>query len=88
MTKKAVEFSSKPKGKKEAPVLPVNQWVAKAGKGAKDDVKLTLRVPGPLHIAFKTRCVQEGITIQDKVQAMIEAYVAVADQSIPRPPEG
>ena len=78
MSKKAVEFSSRPKPKKEAAIPTPHAWVDKAGEGAKAAVKLTLRVPGPLHIAFKTRCVQEDITIQDKVLAMIEAYVAAA----------
>jgi hypothetical protein len=79
MTKKAVAFSSKPKPKKERPIPSPNEWVAKAAEGADAAVKLTLRVPTPLHIAFKTRCVQEGISLQDKVQAMIEAYVSTAD---------
>jgi hypothetical protein len=79
MTKKAVEFSTRPKPKKENSIPSVNDWVAKAGEGADAAVKLTLRVPSPLHIAFKTRCVQEGISIQDKVQAMIEAFVTTAD---------
>jgi hypothetical protein len=86
MTKKAVEFSSRPKPKKERVIPTPHDWVAKpAGEGTQAEVKLTLRVPSPLHIAFKTRCVQEGISIQDKVQAMIEAYVSTADNP-PRPP--
>lgn len=85
MTKKAVVFSSRPKPKPERAVPSPHDWVARpAGEGAAT-VKLTLRVPGPLHVAFKTRCVQEGVSIQDKVQAMIEAYVAAADNP-PRPP--
>lgn len=76
MTKK-VEFStSRPKPKQERVPTP-SEWVA---KGSGDPaVKLTLRVPSTLHIAFKTRCVQQGISIQDKVLAMIETYVATAD---------
>ena len=30
-----------------------------------------------MHTAFKGRCVLEGVTIQDKVQELIEEYLAV-----------
>ena len=29
-----------------------------------------------MHTAFKGRCVLEGVTIQDKVQSLIEDYLA------------
>jgi hypothetical protein len=78
MTKKAVEFSSRPKPTKDRVIPSPRDWVAQAGTGPAAAVKLTLRVPSALHVAFKTRCVQEGISIQDKVRAIIEAYVANA----------
>ena len=38
--------------------------------------RLTLNLPAAMHTAFKGRCVLEGVTIQDKVQTLIEHYLA------------
>ena len=42
--------------------------------------RLTLNIPTALHTAFKGRCVVEGVTIQDKVQALIERELAAAGE--------
>ena len=41
--------------------------------------RLTLNLPSSQHTAFKGRCVLEGVTIQDKVQALIDAYLTAAE---------
>ena len=77
--KKEVDFSVRPRAALDA--LPPNpsQWVT---KGKPDPTlpqkRLTLNLPVQLHTEFKGRCVREGVTIQDKVQTLIEAYLAVA----------
>ena len=38
--------------------------------------RLTLNLPAVIHTSFKGRCVREGVTIQDKVRALIEDYLA------------
>ena len=38
--------------------------------------RLTLNLPAVMHTSFKGRCVREGVTIQDKVQTLIEDYLA------------
>lgn len=75
MTKK-VDFSVRPKARPTP--LPANsdEWVSR-GSGEKVAMtKLSLYIPTSLHRAFKTRCVQEGVTMRDKVRTMIEAQVA------------
>lgn len=89
--KKKVDFSVRPRAAKQE--LPANaeQWV-REGQGAADEPqqepkaavpqkRLTLNLPAALHTAFKGRCVQEGVTIQDKVQALIERELAPLPQS-------
>lgn len=79
---KKVDFSVRPRPAKDE--LPSNseEWV-KRGKGPESDPqkkmadaepqkRLTLNIPANLHTSFKSRCVIEGVTIQDKVQQLIE----------------
>jgi ParG len=71
--KKKVDFSVRPRsGKEELPANP-DEWV-RAGKepDAGPQKRLTLNLPAGMHTAFKGRCVLEGVTIQDKVQMLIE----------------
>ncbi len=71
--KKSVDFSVRPRAAQ--PALPMNpeQWV-REGKGADQgpQKRLTLNLPSDMHTTFKTRCVIEGVTIQDKVRQLIE----------------
>ena len=46
------------------------------GEGGRAQKRLTLNLPADLHKAFKGRCVLEGVTIQDKVQMMIDRELA------------
>lgn len=81
-TGKQIDFSVRPRAVKELPAT-ADAWV-KEGQGAEPPAKaeegpqkrLTLNLPAPLHTAFKSRCVHEGITIQDKVRILIEADLA------------
>jgi hypothetical protein len=81
-TGKQIDFSVRPRAAKELPAT-ADAWV-KEGQGADKPVKaeegpqkrLTLNLPAGLHIAFKTRCIREDVTIQDKVRLLIEAYLA------------
>ncbi len=76
--KKTVDFSVRPRAaKEELPALP-DQWVRGEGGPQK---RLTLNLPAPLHTAFKGRCVVEGVTIQDKVRALIERELTPAGEA-------
>jgi hypothetical protein len=78
--KKEVDFSVKPRAAKEA--LPSNpaQWVTKGTPAESENHKrLTLNLPAEMHTDFKGRCVVEGVTIQDKVQILIDAYLAAVN---------
>jgi ParG len=76
--KKKVDFSVRPKAFTEALPATPEEWVQE-GKG--DPVgpqkRLTLNLPAGLHTAFKSRCVVEGVSIQDKVRVLIERELAV-----------
>ena len=69
---------------REALPADADQWV-REGEGAEasrdrtqgKQKRLTLNLPAGMHTSFKGRCVLEGVTIQDKVQALIEEYLAV-----------
>jgi ParG len=74
--KKKVDFSVRPRAAKEQLPANADEWV-REGQGAVGPQKrLTLNLPAALHTAFKGRCVLEGVTIQDKVQALIERELA------------
>jgi hypothetical protein len=76
-----VDFSVRPKATTDTLPPDPNQWV-NGGKGgdkepqprvdAGPQKRLTLNLPAALHTAFKGKCVVEGVTIQDKVQILIE----------------
>ena len=71
--KKTVDFRVKPRPTRdELPPTP-DEWVRGAdGVAPGPSKRLTLNLPAALHTAFKARCVVEGVTIQDKVQVLIE----------------
>jgi hypothetical protein len=82
--KKKVDFSVRPRAAREALPADADQWV-REGRGPEGppqqvvqgkQKRLTLNLPAVMHTAFKGRCVLEGVTIQDKVQALIEEYLA------------
>jgi hypothetical protein len=80
--KKKVDFSVRPRTTKESLPANADQWV-QAGEATSPppaetvpQKRLTLNLPASLHTAFKGRCVLEGVTIQDKVQALIEREMA------------
>jgi hypothetical protein len=71
--KKKVEFNVRPRASKEELPADPEQWV-RAGEDGSGGIekRLTLNLPAGLHTAFKSRCVLEGVTIQDKVRELIE----------------
>ncbi len=75
--KKKVDFSVRPRADKEELPPTLEKWVQE-GPGAEStvDKRLTLNLPADLHMAFKARCVFQGVTIQDKVKLLIEADLA------------
>jgi len=82
--KKKVDFSVRPRPARESLPPDPDAWVrqgqAAEARPHKDrpapQKRLTLNLPAPMHTAFKGRCVLEGVTIQDKVQTLIEHYLA------------
>ena len=71
--KKQVDFSVRPRAAKEELPASADAWVQGGEKPEGGPQKrLTLNLPTGLHTAFKGRCVREGVTIQDKVRALIE----------------
>lgn len=84
--KKQIDFSVRPRGNKQALPATADEWVqdgtelAKPSKHEEGPQKrLTLNVPTETHTAFKSKCVLRGVTIQDRVCALIERDLA-ADQ--------
>lgn len=78
MSNKEVEFLPRPSTRAKPQSRPAEAWVSGAPVAGRL-VKLTLEVPEDQHIAFKTRCVREKVSMQDKVKAMIEAYLATGE---------
>lgn len=76
MSKKEVSFAVRPKSRKAELPSTSEEWVAKGKTEREAMTKLSLKIPNSLHRSFKTRCVQEGVTIQDKVRTMIEVCVS------------
>jgi hypothetical protein len=84
--KKRIDFSVRPRANKNNLPATSDEWV----QGRKDpeqpdqpqeappQKRLTLNLPVGLHTAFKGLCVRQGITIQDKVQFIIERELAAA----------
>ena len=54
--------------------------VAKAE--AVGDVKLTVRVPARLHRGLKVRAAAEGVSVQERMIALVEAYMKGWDAGI------
>lgn len=88
--KKKVDFSVRPRANKDDLPPSAEQWVrgeheserapeAEAGP----QKRLTLNLPTELHTSFKSRCVLEGVTIQDKVRLLIERDLAAAPAAPP-----
>jgi hypothetical protein len=88
--KKKVDFSVRPRAVQEQLPQEPEQWV-QGGQVAKTAApkppidtgpqkRLTLNLPAALHTSFKGRCVVEGVTIQDKVRALIEREMAAAGE--------
>jgi ParG len=76
--KKKVDFSVRPRAAKQELPANADQWV-REGQGAAPEgpqKRLTLNLPADLHTKFKSRCVLEGETIQDKVRELIERYLS------------
>jgi hypothetical protein len=89
-SKKKVDFSVRPRAAKQELPADADSWVrGEQGAAEGPQKRLTLNLPAALHTTFKTRCVLEGITIQDKVQLLIEADLAktaaLTPASEPRP---
>jgi hypothetical protein len=76
--KKQVDFSVRPRAVKQQLPTDPEQWVREGQAAETGPLKrLTLNLPAGLHTAFKGRCVLEGVTIQDKVRALIERELGV-----------
>jgi hypothetical protein len=75
--KKQIDFSVRPRADKEELPASAEAWV-RSGETLEEELqkRLTLNLPAGLHTAFKGRCVQEGVTIQDKVRSLIERELA------------
>ena len=75
--KKQIDFSVRPRAAKEELPPSAEAWV-RGGKKPEEGPhkRLTLNLPAELHVAFKSRCVQEAVTIQDKVRVLIERELA------------
>jgi hypothetical protein len=79
--KKQLDFTVRPRAAKEQMPADAERWV-RAGKGTEEGPhkRLTLNLPAELHAAFKSRCALEGITIQDRVQQLVERDLGRAGQ--------
>jgi hypothetical protein len=79
--KKKVDFSVRPRPAKDQLPPSPEQWV-REGKGAEPQPelgphkRLTLNIPTALHTAFKSQCVIQEVTIQERVRLLIERDLA------------
>ncbi len=88
--KKQIDFSVRPRAQKDDMPASAEQWV-REGTGPEKPAapqvgpqkRLTLNLPADLHTDFKSRCVLEGVTIQDKVRALIERDLAPSETAAP-----
>jgi hypothetical protein len=93
--KKKVDFSVRPRANQNALPPTADEWVRDGNEPEKPtkqeerpQKRLTLNLPADLHTDFKGLCVRNGITIQDKVEAMIARELeadrqATADKADP-----
>lgn len=73
MSKKQLDFTVRPRAGQESLPADGAQWVRDGTVPVEGPQKrLTLNLPAELHTAFKSHCVREGVTIQDKVRHLIE----------------
>jgi hypothetical protein len=89
--KKQIDFSVRPRANKQKLPPTADEWVQDGNESEKPtkheegpQKRLTLNVPTVLHTAFKSKCVLRGVTIQDRVCALIERDLAAAQET----PEG
>jgi hypothetical protein len=73
MTKKEVQFEARPVAKKEASPSK-EQWIRAGGAGRAK--RFTFDVPEEMHSAFKSYCALQGVNMQDKLIALMEAELA------------
>ena len=75
MTKKQLQFDPRPVAKKET--LPSKEhWIRTGGAGRAK--RFTFDVAEELHSAFKSHCALQGINMQDKLIALMEAEIGQA----------
>jgi ParG len=81
--KKQIDFSVRPRANKKELPATADEWVQDANEQPKPvkqeegpQKRLTLNLPTKLHTAFKARCVMRDVTIQDRVQLLIERDLA------------
>ena len=86
--KKQIDFSVRPRANKNDLPATADEWVRDGNEPQKParqeegpQKRLTLNLPAELHTDFKGLCVRKGITIQDKVQDLIERELAAARQA-------
>jgi hypothetical protein len=65
--------------------LPAKEAAQRSGRTLKAvyERRRALGLPAALHTAFKSRCVVEGVTIQDRVRELIERDVAANRPATP-----
>jgi hypothetical protein len=88
--KKKIDFAVRPRPKKDDLPLSPEQWVREGAGTEKPpepdpgpQKRLTLNLPADLHTAFKSRCVIDGVTIQEKVRMLIERELAPEPKTQP-----
>jgi hypothetical protein len=92
--KKQIDFSVRPRSNKQALPATADEWVQDANEAEKPtkqeegpQKRLTLNVPTEMHTEFKSKCVLRGMTIQDRVCALIARDLAEARQAAEDKPD-
>jgi hypothetical protein len=92
--KKQIDFSVRPRANKNDLPATADEWVRDGNapeKPSKQEEgpqkRLTLNLPAELHTSFKGLCVRKEITIQDKVQELIERELATDWQAAADKPD-
>ena len=92
--KKRIDFSVRPRANKNELPATADEWVRDGNEPEKParqeegpQKRLTLNLPAELHTDFKGLCVRKGITIQDKVQDLIERELATDRQATTEKPD-
>jgi hypothetical protein len=79
--KKKLDFTVRPRSANDELPADAESWV-RGEKGPGERVpqkRLTLNLPAEMHKDFKGKCVRLGVTIQDRVQSLIQGDL-VADR--------